>query len=76
MTGVQTCALPIFATSGSLAHLDRRRARRKIESMGTAVVLAKLGPLSQVARALQADPASCPIGSLRRLMADHAAALG
>ncbi len=63
-----------IATSGDIDHLDRRQARRKIESMGTAVVLAKLGPLSDVARALQADPATCPIGSLRAMMAAHAAA--
>lgn len=63
-----------IATSGSIAHLPRLSARRKIESIGTAVRLAKMGPLGEVARALQADPGTCRIASLRRLAADRAAA--
>ena len=55
--------------------LERLKARRKLESLGMAVKLARLGPLGQVARRLQGDPATCGIGSLRRLYADHAAAL-
>ena len=63
------------SSAGSLAGLGRLAARRKVESLGTAMVLGKLGPLSQVARALQEDPATCRIGSLRRLYADHLDAL-
>jgi methionine synthase II (cobalamin-independent) len=62
-----------IATSGSMAPLDRHAARRKIESMGTAVQLTRMGPLGEVARALQPDPAAARIPSLRRLIADHEA---
>ncbi|MFN8623623.1 MAG: hypothetical protein U0869_23025 [Chloroflexota bacterium] len=65
-----------ISTAGSLAGLERFRARRKVEEMGTAVQLAKLGPLGKVARRLQPDPLRCRIGSLRRLYEDHLAALG
>jgi hypothetical protein len=63
------------ATSGSMVGLPRRAAARKVEALGTAMVLGKLGPIGQVVRALQADPATCPIRSLRTLYADHLAAL-
>ncbi len=63
------------STSGSLAGIPRRAARQKVESLGTAVVLGKLGPLGEVARALQEDPATCQIRSLRTLHAHHLAAL-
>jgi methionine synthase II (cobalamin-independent) len=63
------------ATSGSMVGLPRRAAARKVEALGTAMVLGKLGPIGQVVRALQADPATCPIRSLRALYADHLAAL-
>jgi hypothetical protein len=39
--------------------------------MGTAVQLTRMGPLGEVARALQPDPAAARIPSLRRLIADH-----
>lgn len=65
-----------IATSGSIEVLPRLTARRKIESMGMAVRLAKMGPLGEVARALQPDPATCRIASLRRLVADREAARG
>lgn len=64
-----------ITTSGSLGGLERLPARRKLESLGMAVRLAKMGPLGEVARKLQEDPATCRIGSLRRLYADHLAAL-
>lgn len=64
-----------ITTAGSLAGLDRLHAVRKVESLGTAVRLAKMGPLGQVARALQEDPARCRIPALRALHADHLAAL-
>ena len=59
-----------IAPSGSLAGIERHRARRKIEQLGMAVKLAKLGPLGDVARALQPDPSTCSIGSLRRMYQD------
>jgi methionine synthase II (cobalamin-independent) len=62
-------------TSGSLAGLERLQARRKLESLGMAVKLSRMGPMGLVARRLQEDPATCRIGSLRRLVADHLAAL-
>jgi len=65
-----------IAPTGSLASIDRHRARRKVEQMGVALQLARLGPLGEVARALQPDPGRSSIGSLRRLIADHDAALG
>lgn len=64
-----------ITASGSMAGLERLPARRKLESLGMAVRLAKMGPLGEVARKLQEDPATCRIGSLRRLSADHVAAL-
>lgn len=64
-----------LGTSGSMRGIPRRAAARKVESLGTAMVLGKLGPLGQVARALQEDPATCRIRSLRALYADHLAAL-
>lgn len=62
-------------TSGSMVGVARRSAARKVESLGTAMRLAKLGPVGQVARALQPEPATCRIRSLRTLYADHLAAL-
>lgn len=65
-----------ISPSGSLAALDRYRARRRLEEMGTAIKLAKLGPLGEVARALQTEPRTCRIGSLRRLYGDWEEAQG
>lgn len=64
-----------IAPSGSLAGIDRHHARRKIERLGEAVRLSAMGPISEVARALQPDPGRGRIGSLRRLIADHDAVL-
>jgi len=60
-----------IAPSGSMAGIDRHHARRKIEQMGLALRLARMGPLGEVARALQPDPATSSIPTLRRLIADH-----
>jgi methionine synthase II (cobalamin-independent) len=65
-----------ISPSGSLAALDRYRARRRLEEMGTAIKLAKLGPLGEVARALQTEPLTCRIGSLRTLYGDWKEAQG
>jgi methionine synthase II (cobalamin-independent) len=59
-----------IAPSGSLAGMDRYRARTKIGQLGMAVRLARMGPLGEVARALQPEPGTCRIGSLRRLYRD------
>ena len=64
-----------ISTSGSMVGLERLRAKRKLESLGMAVRLAKTGPLGQVARALQEEPGTCRIRTLRQLYADHLAAL-
>ena len=57
------------APSGSLAGLARHDARRKSEQAGMAVRLAAMGPLGQVARALQPDPATCRIKGLPEMYA-------
>ncbi len=58
-----------ISSSGSLAGLDRHRARRKMEQAGMAVRLAAMGPLGQVARALQPDPATCRVRGLPEMIA-------
>lgn len=59
-----------IAPSASLAGIDRFHARTKIAQLGMAVRLAKMGPLGDVARALQPEPGTCRINSLRRLYHD------
>ena len=56
-----------IAPSGSLAGLDRHKARRKIEQLGLAVRLAAMGPIQAVAEALQPDPARARIRRLPEL---------
>jgi len=63
-----------IAPSGSMAGIDRHHARRKMEQMGLALRLARMGPLGEVARGLQPDPRASRTPSLRRLIADHDAA--
>ncbi len=58
-----------ISTSGSLAGLPRHDARRKMEQGGMAVRLAAMGPLGDVARALQPQPATCRIKGLPELVA-------
>lgn len=64
-----------IAPCGSLGGVDRHPARRKIERLGEAVRLSRMGPPGEVARALQPDPGRCRIASLRRLISDHDAVL-
>jgi methionine synthase II (cobalamin-independent) len=73
-TGDRGAGLVGIAPNGDLSSLDRFTAKRKIERLGLAMRLIEFGPLTKVARALQPDPASSKSPSLRRLMADHAAA--
>jgi methionine synthase II (cobalamin-independent) len=68
MGGRGTARVGISA-SGSLAGLERHYARRKMEQAGMAVRLAAMGPLGEVARALQPDPATCRIKGLPELYA-------
>ena len=63
-----------ISPNGDLAPLTRFVAKRKIERMGLAVHLSGYGPLGEVARALQPDPGTCKIPSLRKIIADHEAA--
>ena len=65
-----------ISPNGDLGHLTRFVAKRKIERMGLAVHLSGYGPLSDVARALQPDPATCKIPSLRKLIAEYDEAVG
>jgi|GEM_PF-2653696 len=58
-----------IASSGSLARLERHYARRKMEQAGMAARLSAMGPLGQVARAMQPDPATSRIQGLPELVA-------
>jgi 5-methyltetrahydropteroyltriglutamate--homocysteine methyltransferase len=65
-----------IASNGSLRAIGRHAARRKIELMGEAVRIATMGPLREVAEALDAVPAESKIAPLRQLAeAVHAARL-
>jgi hypothetical protein len=65
-----------IAPSGSLADLDRHRARRKIEQLGLAVRLAAMGPIQALAEALQPDPATARIRRLPQLYREWQEATG
>lgn len=69
MMGDRGSARVGVSSSGSLAGLDRHRARRKMEQAGMATRLAAMGPLVDVARALQPDPATSRIRGLPALIA-------
>lgn len=56
-----------IAPTGSLAALDRHRARRKVDELGLAIRLAAMGPLQAVAERLQPDPATARVRGLREL---------
>ncbi len=53
--------------NGSLRALGRHEARRKIEEMGEAVKIAAMGPLQEVAEALDPAPLETRMAPLRRL---------
>jgi hypothetical protein len=55
------------APNGSLRSFGRHETRRKIEQMGEAVRIAGMGPLQEVAEALDPDPLESGIKPLRRL---------
>jgi methionine synthase II (cobalamin-independent) len=56
-----------IASNGSLRAIGRHAARRKIELMGEAVGIAAMGPLREVAEALDGAPAESKMVPLRRL---------
>jgi methionine synthase II (cobalamin-independent) len=55
------------APNGSLRSLGRHETRRKIEQMGEAVRIASMGPLQEVAEALDPAPLDTRMAPLRRL---------
>jgi methionine synthase II (cobalamin-independent) len=55
------------APNGSLRALGRHEARRKIEEMGESVRIASMGPLQEVAEALDPAPLESRIAALRHL---------
>ncbi len=56
-----------IASNGSLRAVDRHAARRKIELMGEAVRIASMGPLQEVAEALDPTPLESRMTRLRAL---------
>ncbi len=56
-----------LASNGSLRAIGRHAARRKIERMGEAIGIASMGPLNEVAEALDADPLHSRMAPLRAL---------
>ena len=56
-----------IAANGSLRAVGRHSARRKIELMGEAVRIASMGPLQEVAEALDPTPIESRLVPLRRL---------
>jgi 5-methyltetrahydropteroyltriglutamate--homocysteine methyltransferase len=55
------------APNGSLLGLGRHEARRKIEEMGEAVKISAMGPLQEVAEALDPAPLETKMARLRRV---------
>ncbi len=56
-----------IASNGSLRAVGRHAARRKIELMGEAVRIASMGPLQEVAEALDPTPRESRMAPLRRM---------
>lgn len=66
-TGGRTGDRTGVAPNGSLRALGRHEARRKIEEMGEAVRIAAMGPLQEVAEALDPAPLESRLTQLRRM---------
>jgi hypothetical protein len=64
------------APNGSLRSLGRHETRRKIEQMGEAVRIASMGPLQEVAEALDPAPLKTRRAPLRLLAEAVEAARG
>lgn len=56
-----------IASNGSLRSIGRHAARRKIELMGEAVHIAAMGPLQEVAEALDSAPLQSRMAPLRQM---------
>ena len=56
-----------IASNGSLRAIGRHAARRKVELMGEAVGIASMGPLQEVAEALDPTPLESRMAPLRAL---------
>ena len=56
-----------IASNGSLRSMGRHEARRKIELMGEAVRIAAMGPLQEVAEALDPAPLQSRMAPLRQM---------
>ena len=65
-----------IAPAGSLAALDRHRARRKIERLGESIRIATMGPLEGVADSLDPDPLHSKMPGLRAMAEAVEAASG
>jgi hypothetical protein len=63
----RTAARVGIASNGSLRAVGRFAARRKIELMGEAVRIASMGPLQEVAEALDPTPLDSKMAPLREL---------
>jgi hypothetical protein len=63
----RTAARVGVASNGSLRNISRHSARRKIELMGEAVRIASMGPLQEVAEALDPTPLESKMTPLRDL---------
>ena len=63
----RTAARVGIASNGSLRAIGRHPARRKIELMGEAVRIASMGPLQEVAEALDPAPLESKMVPLREL---------
>jgi hypothetical protein len=65
-----------IASNGSLRAVGRFAARRKIELMGEAVRIASMGPLQEVAEALDPAPLDSTMAPLREMAVSVDAARG
>ncbi len=72
----RTAARVGIASNGSLRAIGRHPARRKIELMGEAVRIASMGPLQEVAEALDPVPLESKMAPLRELAQAVEAARG
>ncbi len=72
----RTTARVGVAANGSLRSVGRHPARRKIELMGEAVRIASMGPLQEVAEALDPTPLDSKMAPLRELAVSVDAARG
>jgi 5-methyltetrahydropteroyltriglutamate--homocysteine methyltransferase len=70
----RTAARVGIASNGSLRAVGRHAARRKIELMGEAVRIASMGPLQEVAEALDPVPLESKMAPLREMAASVDAA--